>query len=263
MKEVSRMRVSVREGAFGTTDPKECLQRAAEMGLNGIEFSTRAGPRGELALGGHGLWTQGLSREDRAELKAYAESLGLELSTLSSDWSASFSRTHPDLADWDPALDFWRQDLQLAQDLGANVILMHFTDSTGPWEEVRRICQGLAELAEKYRVKMGYESNLWRRINMGGLEDLIRLVDEVDNPWFGVYLHNQYPRFGKPAHEEIELIGDRLVCLHSSALSEDADYEKMFQALKDVYDGYWVFEVRGEQLEASLAGWRDLIAKYW
>lgn len=257
------MKVSVREGAFHTTDPKECLQRAAEMGLDGIEFSTRAGPEGELALSGHGLWPQGLRKEDRAELKAYAESLNLELATLSSDWSASFSQAHPDLASWDPALDHWRQDLELAQDIGAEVILMHFTNSTGPWEDARRICQGLAALAEEHQVKVGYESNLWRRINLGGLEDLIRLVDEVANPWFGVYLHNSYPRSGESAHEEIELIGDRLVCLHSSVLSEDTDYEKMLQALKKYYDGYWVFEVRGEHLEASLAGWREIMAKYW
>lgn len=257
------MKVSVREGAFEATDPKECIDRAAEMGLEGLEFSTRAGTQGELGLGTHGLWPGGLSKEDRADLKAYAQSKGLSLATLSSDWSAGFSQGHSSIADWGPALENWRQDLELAQDLGAAATLVHFTSSTGPWEEMVSLCRELAALCEEYRVKAGYESNLWRRVNMGGLEELIRLVDEVGSPWFGVYLHNQYPRFGSPAYEEIELIGGRLVCLHSSRLSDDTDYEKMLDALKKTYDWYWVFEVRGEDLEPSLAGWKELMAKYW
>jgi sugar phosphate isomerase/epimerase len=257
------MKVSVREGAFESTDPRACIQRAAELGLDGIEFSTRAGAQGELGLGNHGLWPVGLSKDERAQLRSYAESRGIALATLSSDWSAGFSQGHPNLADWGPALEFWRQDLMLARDFGAKAILIHFTSSTGPWQEAVNLCRQLASLCEEYQVKAGYESNLWRRVNMGGLEELIRLVGEVDNPWFGIYLHNLYPGYGKPAHEEIELIGERLVCLHSSALSEATDYERMLNTLKKYYGWYWVFEVRGEHLESSLTGWRDLMARYW
>jgi sugar phosphate isomerase/epimerase len=257
------MKVSVREGAFPTTDPKQCIQMAADLGLAGIEFSTRAGEQGELGLGDRGIWVPGLSAADRAELKAYGESLGVELSTLSSDWSASFSKTHPDLADWGPALEFWRQDLELGRDVGAKTILMHFTSSSGAWTSAVKLCRKLAVLCEEYGVKAGYESNLWMRTKMGGLEDLVRLVDDVGSPWFGVYLHNQYPRAGLQAHEEIEIINERLVGLHSSALSDDTDYEKMFEALKKYYDGDWVFEVRGDVLGACVSGWRELMAKYW
>ena len=81
-------------------------------------------------------------------------------------------------------------------------------------------------------MKVGFEEEIFARFGLGGLDALIKLVDEVGNPWFGVYGHCSWPRGTMRDHEELELIGERLVCLHSSALDFRVDYEKKLQALK-------------------------------
>ncbi len=68
-----------------------------------------------------------------------------------------------------------------------------------------------------------------------------------------------------PDHEEIELVGKRMICLHSSALDFRVDYPRKFRALKNVgYDGYWVFEVEPDWglARKNFAELKYLLGKY-
>jgi len=109
----------------------------------------------------------------------------------------------------------------------------------------------------------GVELMLNTQYSLGALEALIKLVDEIDSPWFGVYEHCYWPRGTMQPHEEIALVGKRIACLHSSALNVQVDYGKMIGALREIgYDHYWVFEVPWEQAQASIDGYRYLMSRY-
>jgi sugar phosphate isomerase/epimerase len=151
----------------------------------------------------------------------------------------------------------------LAADLGARAMLMHVGESQGSWEEVKGIVARTVEEGARREVRVGFEAGIFARTGLGGLESLIKLVDELDTPWFGVYEHCYWPRGELQPHEEIRLVGQRMVALHSSALNVQVDYQKMFEALAEVgYDRYWVFEVGWDQAQASIGGWRYLQSKY-
>ena len=103
-------------------------------------------------------------------------------------------------------------------------------------------------------------------MGLGGLGSLVRLADEIANPWFGIYEHCYWPRRGEMRpHEEIALVGQRMLGLHSFVIDrENIDYEKMLGALKDVgYDSYWTFEIPLEAAEESRLAWDELMAQYW
>jgi sugar phosphate isomerase/epimerase len=224
-------------------------------------------PDEPLKPGWKGPWSsQDVTPELREEFRKSSEKHGVEIATLSTDWAWAYSQFCPRLDQWDRGVDLIKSDLDLARDLGSKAILMHVGHSKGSWEEVKSIVSRCAEHGGKVGVKVGFEGNIFARIGLGGLEALIKLVDEVDNPWFGVYGHCSWPRGTMRDHEEIELIGDRLLCMHSSALDFRVDYEKKFQALKKIgYDFYWVFEVEPDWglARKNHAELRYLMEKYW
>ncbi len=265
------MKVSIRAG-FGTPEkegqhPLEpVLKGAAEIGFDGIELMLMPGPM----WGARGLqpWSPMLTQEDRAEMVRLAEQYGVEIATLSADWAWGYSQYCPHLDHWARGMEILKGDIELAHDLGAQAILVHFgTSQSQDWEQAKAMATELAEAGEKHRVKVGFEGGIFARIGLGGLEALARLIDEVGSPWFGAYEHCYWPRGTTQPHEEIELFGHRIVCLHSSRLDfEHVDYEKMCTALKKAgYDGYWVFEVEGlgtPVAEESKRGFDELMARY-
>jgi sugar phosphate isomerase/epimerase len=240
------MKVSLRVN-FRGADPVNpldgVLQDAKKIGFDAIELMLD--PDEPLKPGWKGPWSsQDVSAEMREGFRKSSEKHGIEIGSFSTDWAWAYSQFCPRLDQWDRGVELIKSDLELARDLGAKVILMHVGHSKGSWEQVKSIVSQAAEFGGKVGVKVGFEGNIFARIGLGGLEALIKLVDEVDNPWFGVYGHCSWPRGTMRDHEEIALIGNRLLCMHSSALDFRVDYEKKFQALKAVgYDGYWVFEV--------------------
>lgn len=85
------------------------------------------------------------------------------------------------------------------------------------------------------------------------------MVDEINSPHFGIYEHCYWPRGEMQPHEEIALVGKRMVCLHSFLPTVQVDYAKMLGALRDVgYDWYWVYEVPWEQAAPAVAAFRHI-----
>ena len=61
-------------------------------------------------------------------------------------------------------------------------------------------------------------------------------------------------------HEEIALVGKRMVALHSSYPSVQVDYGRMRRALAEVgYDWYWCFEVPWEQARGAILDYRHIM----
>jgi sugar phosphate isomerase/epimerase len=264
------MKVSIRVG-FRRDDPVSpldgVLRDCREMGYDGIElmlspsypYGGTPGRRG----GGRGPWTsESLTPEQRDGLRASAERHGVEIATLSADWAWGYAQFNPRLSQWDRGVELLRADVDLAADLGAKAMLMHVGESQGTWEEAKGIVARTVEQAARREVRVGFEAGIFARTGLGGLDALLELVDELDTPWFGVYEHCYWPRGDRQPHEEIRLVGQRMVALHSSQLNVQVDYEKMLQALREVgYDWYWVFEVGWDSAQQSIDGYRYLRGK--
>lgn len=256
------MKVSIRVGftkpGAGEHPLEPGLKLASELGFDGIELCLEP-KRWDVPS----AWSEDLSRRDRATIRKLAERYGLEIATLSSDWPGYYSSFCPRLRHWERGLEILKSDIELAEDLGAKAILVHFAGARGTLEQAKEMLSELAYEGERRDVRVGYESGLWTRY-LGTLEDLCRIVDEVGSKYLGVYLHNWWPRSGRPPHEEIELVGDRIVCLHSSEIDlENVDYRLMLTTLKKYYDWYWVFEVELKDAKKNLELWRRLMAEYW
>ena len=262
------MKVSLRVG-FRRDDPISPLDGALrdcrEMGYDAIELMLDpryaygpSGPRG----GGRGPWSsESITPAIREQLRESAQRHRVAIATLSADWAWGYAQYNPRLSQWERGVELLRSDVDLAADLGAGAILIHVGESQGSWEEIRGIVSRVVEEGARREVKIGFEAGIFARIGLGGLEALIRLVDELDTPWFGVYEHCYWPRRRElQPHEEIRMVGHRMVSLHSSQPNVQVDYRQMFQALHEVgYDWYWVFEVGWEQARQSLEDWRYLM----
>ena len=265
------MKVAVREDGFegnAALLPIEMVfRRIVELGYDGVEIRTFPEDSfGAIPWVGRrrrrGIWAEDLEKADRAQLRAIADSLGLDLSSLSTAWAWPYSELNS-LESWDRGVEILKKDIELASDLGAGVILMHMGATKGTWDKIKAIFCELAAEAENYGVKLGYESNLWHRLGLGEIDTLVEMLEDIGSRYLGVYHHSRYPRAGLPPQEEIRLIGDRLVGVHSGAIDHTMDYESYFRALKDVgYDGYWVFEVKGESIIESKKAWDKLMARY-
>ena len=132
------------------------------------------------------------------------------------------------------------------------------------WDEAKGIISKLAAEAEDNDVVLGFEGGLWANSGLGGLKELCRMVDEVGSRSLGVYEHCYWPRGNMRPHEEIELVGNRIVGLHSGRIdAKNVDYEAMLKALKGRYDRYWVLEIDREDVKESLDSLKGILRRYW
>ena len=260
------MKVSLRVG-FRRDDPVSpldgVLRDCHEMGYDGIELMLNTSyPYGSSGRrgGGRGPWSsESVAPELRGQLRDSAQRHGVEIATLSADWAWGYAQFNPRLSQWDRGVELLRSDVNLAADLGAKAMLMHVGESQGTWEDIKSIVARTVEEGARREVRVGFEAGIFARTGLGGLESLIKLVDELQTPWFGVYEHCYWPRGDLQPHEEIQMVGHRMVALHSSALSVQVDYRRMFAALREgSYDWYWVFEVGWDQGQTSINGWKYL-----
>jgi len=235
------------------------FEEGARLGFDGLELCMGAN-RNSFAT----FWTQEM-KEGARELCA---EFGMPIYSLSGDWAWAYACFFPNLRDWGPGVEFIAEDAKLARELGAHTILMHFATGTGSWKDCRALLEDVAAAGEENGVLFGYEANIWERLGFGGLEALCRMTDEIGSPYFGVYLHNAYPRGGLPLHQEIEMAGERLVkAMHSSVLVSgrvEIDFQKAFAAMREYFaDGAYTFEIPWEVAEDNKKFVDDMIARYW
>jgi sugar phosphate isomerase/epimerase len=256
------IRASLRPTRGGDIHPlKWAFEEGSKLGFDGLELCMEAGAWSfDLASS----WTQ----KSIEEAKSLCQQYGMSICSLSSDWAWAYASFFPKLKDWGRGVELIADDAKLAREVGAHTILVHFATSKGSWEDCRALLKDVAAAGEESGVALGYEANIWERLGFGGLDSLCRMTDEVGNPYFGVYLHNAYPRAGLPLHEEVEKAGKRLVkAMHSSSLTSgrvEIEFEKAFAAMKDHFaDGVYTFEVSWEQAAENKKLLDEMIAKYW
>jgi sugar phosphate isomerase/epimerase len=238
---------------------KWAFDRGSALGFDGLE----------LCIGAHrnsfaGFWTDEL----KEGTKALCAEHDMSILSLSSDWAWAYAVFFPDLKDWGRGVECLAADAKLAKALGAHTILMHFATSRGSWQDCVAALKDVAAAGEEQEIVFGYEANIWSRIDLGGYEGLLRMVDEVGSDYFGVYLHNAYPRAGLPLHEEVERASEHLVqAMHSSSLISgqvEIDFQRAFAAMKEHFaEGAYTFEVPWETAEGNKALIDEMVARYW
>lgn len=253
------MRVSIRS-TYGVSDVRAAttkdMETARDAGYEALELCVMGGdtPRG---------WADAITAGDIDHLLAEGERTGVPITSLSSDWVWGYTKDGRAMSDWDEGVAGLAKDAELARELGAAYILCHFGTSEGTWEEGKDILRRGGDAAAENGVRFGFEASLFRRSNLGEFDDLLRMLDELDHPGMGAYDHCHYPRMGRPAHEQVLQIGDRLYGYHSSLLTpETTDYGKLFDALEEVgYEGDWVFEIGWEHAREQCALMHKLLAE--
>ena len=241
---------------------KWAFEEGSKLGFDGLELCMQAGSWSSSSLAGD--WTS----ESIEGVKSLCEQYKIAIYSLSSDWAWNYATFFPELKGWGRGVELIADDAKLAKALGAHTILMHFATSKGSWEDCKALLKDVAAAGEETGVALGYEANIWERLGFGGLDSLCRMTDEIGSSYFGVYLHNAYPRAGLPLHEEVEMSGKRLLkAMHSSSLISgrvEIDFEKAFAAMKTYFsDGVYTFEVPWEEAEENKKLLDEMIAKYW
>jgi len=256
------MKISIRASLRSVQDSdahplKWAFDEGSKLGFDGLELCMEAGAMA-------GSW----SKESVEQIKALCKQYNMSIYSLSSDWAWSHANTFPSLNEWGKGIELIANDAKLAKELGAHTILMHFATSKGSWDDCKVLLKDVAEIGEETGVVLGYEANIWERLGFGGLDSLCRMTDEIGSPYFGVYLHNAYPRAGLPLHDEVEMAGKRLVkVMHSSSLISghvEIDFQKAFASMKTYFsDGVYTFEISWEEAGKNKKILDEMIAKYW
>jgi sugar phosphate isomerase/epimerase len=239
------IRASMRPQRGSSDHPlKWAFEQGAAMGFDGLELCTQAGRGGQFSTAMTTALRQGI-----LDLAAQHK---MGILSLSADWAWAYSIFFPRYKGWGPGVALMAEEAKLARDLGAKAILIHFGESRGSWEDARSMIKEIAKEGEIYGVKFGFEANIWSNTTgFGPIDSLVRMVDEVGSPNFGIYLHNAWPRGGLPLHEEIEKAGASLLpSMHSSILTDgriQIDWEKTVAAMKKYFaDGAYTFEIPWE-----------------
>jgi len=237
---------------------KWAFERGKELGFDGLELCMTADRNTFVTM---------MRPEWRAGIAELSKQYQMPIYSLSGDWAWGYAVFNPTYKEWGKGVGFLAKDAELAKELGAHTILVHFATSQGSWDDCKALLKDVAAAGAQYGVRFGYEANIWASTTgYGGMESLIKMVDEVGSPYFGIYLHNAWPRNGLPLEQEIELAGPRLVqSMHSSSLVSGAveiNWPKTLAAMRTLFPGgAYTFEVPWEEAEANIKALKAAIAR--
>ena len=225
------MKKAISIWSFTNMPVKESMALAKEIGYDGIELSLdETGPTGLDA-----------TPESLADIKAYADTIGLALPSVATGlyWAHPF--TSDDEAVREKAISIAEKQLEMAKALGADSILVvpgAVNVSFVPgFQAVRydlaydRALAALTRLktkAEALKIHIGIE-NVWNQFLLSPLE-MRDFIDKIASPYVGAYLDvGNILATGLPEHW-IHILGKRIVKVHFK------DYKKAAGGLHGFVD---------------------------
>lgn len=241
-------------GFEGAKEPKQAIDDAAEMGLDGIELTF-----GESIK-------ENITKEECEEIKTYAYEKGIGLKTMASGFYWGCSIASPDEEERKKAIAFSKKYIEAASNLGAETILLIPGAVDVAWDESRPVVpyqevwdnatESLKELipiAEEAGVNIGLE-NVWNKFLLSPMEMKL-FIEQFNSKHIGCYLDlGNTLANGYPEHW-ITLLGEHVKAIHvknfertdcggvlhgfGDSLKEgDLDYEQVIVALKSInYQG--------------------------
>lgn len=261
------MKKSINIWSFVNKTNREAIALAKDAGFEGIE----------LALDAAGEISPEATDTQLAELKAYADDLGMVIPSLSNGlcWGPSLTSDDPD--ERKTAHDLVVQELRCAAALGAETVLVvpgsvsvEFVPERPviPYDvayeraldEVRK----LVPAAEAYGVEIGIE-NVWNKLLLSPLE-MRQFIDSVGSDMVGVYFDTGNVVYsGYPEHW-IRILGKRIKKVHFKdyrrnpgglnafvdLLAGDVDWKAVMAAFRDIgYEGWAAGEMIPQYAQGS------------
>lgn len=261
------MKKSINIWSFVNKTNREAIAMAKDAGFEGIE----------LAMDATGEISPEATDAQLAELKAYADDLGMPIPSLSNGLCWGASLTSDDPAERQTAHDLIVHQLRCAKALGAETILVvpgsvsvEFVPERPviPYdvaydralEEIKK----LVPAAEKYGVEIGIE-NVWNRMLLSPLE-MRQFIDSVGSELVGSYFDVGNVVFsGYPEHW-INILGKRIKKVHFKdyrrnpgglnamvdLLAGDVDWKAVMAAFKNIgYEGWAAGEMIPQYAQGS------------
>ncbi|MBE5869095.1 MAG: sugar phosphate isomerase/epimerase [Lachnospiraceae bacterium] len=241
--------------SFAEPDLKKCFQLAKDAGFDGVE----------VALDLQGPVSMDSTKEEMLELKAYAESLGLELYSVASGLYWTYNYTSANAQNRAKAKEITKKQLEIASWLGCDTILVvpgavnvafepdsEIVEYDVAYARALEALKELAPVAETYKVSIGVE-NVWNKFLLSPVE-MADFIDKVGSDYVGSYFDvGNVLYIGYPEHW-IKVLGDRIKKVHFKdyrrkagdlhgfvdLLSGEVNWPAVMEQLKNIqYDG-WV-----------------------
>jgi len=241
--------------SFAEPDIKKCFQLAKDAGYDGVE----------VALDLEGPVNVNSTKEEMLELKAYAESIGLELYSVASGLYWTYNYTSANAENRAKAKEITKKQLEIASWLGCNTILVvpgavnvafepgsEIVEYDVAYERALEALKELAPVAEGYKVAIGVE-NVWNKFLVSPME-MADFIDKVGSNYVGSYFDvGNVLYVGYPEHW-IKVLGSRIKKVHFKdyrrqagdlhgfvdLLSGDVNWPAVMEQFKNIqYDG-WV-----------------------
>lgn len=201
--------------SFAEPDIKKCFKLAKDAGFDGVE----------VALDENGPVSLASTKEEMLELKAYAESLGLELYSVASGLYWSYNYTSKVEENREKAKSITRKQLEIASWLGCDTILVvpgavnvafepgsEIVEYDVAYERALVALKELAPYAEELKVSIGVE-NVWNKFLLSPVE-MADFIDKVGSDYVGSYFDvGNVLYIGYPEHW-IKALGSRIKKVH-------------------------------------------------
>ena len=201
--------------SFAEPDIKKCFKLALDAGFDGVE----------VALDENGPVSLTSTKEEMLELKAYAESLGLELYSVASGLYWSYNYTSEVEANREKAKSITKKQLEIASWLGCDTILVvpgavnvafdpssEIVEYDVAYERALAALKELAPYAEELKVSIGVE-NVWNKFLLSPVE-MADFIDKVGSDYVGSYFDvGNVLYIGYPEHW-IKALGSRIKKVH-------------------------------------------------
>lgn len=233
---------------------ERCLRVAKEAGFDSIEFN----------MAEDGVLGFDAQESEVRAIAELAQRVGVEMSSFSTGLGWKYPITSPDPSVREKGMTAIRKQLQIANWLGVDTILVvpgMVTEEVAYDEAYERAHDALRQLlpdAEKQGVRIGIE-NVWNKFLLSPLE-MRQFIDELGSPYAGAYFDaGNVLVMGYP-DQWIRILGKRIYRVHvkdfkthignisgfSNPLQGNVPWAKVNDALRQVgYDGYITAEVEG------------------
>ena len=246
--------ISIWSFAEGTL--KEKMKLAKDAGFDGIELSLDE--TGEVSLES--------TESDLLDVKAYAESIGLEISSVASGLYWTYNYTSANEENRNKAKAVTKKQLEVAHTLGCDTILVvpgavevafdpgEVVEYDVAYARAQEALKELAPYAEELKVSIGVE-NVWNRFLLSPME-MAQFIDEIGSDYVGSYFDvGNVLYMGYPEHW-IKILNKRIKKVHFKdfrreagngnlagfvdLLAGDVNYPAVMEEFKKIgYDG-WV-----------------------